>query len=91
MISDRTREIFVPDDDEAKAAIVELREARFLDQTLRRRLQQHVVGLNPWEFERARGVREELSQGSEIWIAADYAYDEALGLVFELSVEKLVL
>jgi CRISPR-associated endonuclease/helicase Cas3 len=91
MISDRTREVFVPDDDDAKTAIAALREARFLDKALRHSLQRHVVGLSPWEFERARGVIEELSPGSEVWIVADYAYYEALGLVFEPSVENFAL
>ena len=26
---------------------------------------------------------EEFPVGSEIWIAADYAYDECLGMIFE--------
>jgi CRISPR-associated endonuclease/helicase Cas3 len=75
MISDRTREVFVPDDEEARQAIQELRRAGFLDRHLRRRLQRHVVGLTPSEFRRAGDVLEELSPGSEIWIALEQGYN----------------
>ena len=83
MIGNRTKDVFVPDDDEARAAIAHLRGSYQLTGELRRRLQRHTVGLSPTEFNKARGVIEEFPAGSEIWIAADYAYDERLGMIFE--------
>ena len=45
MISSRTRDVFVPDDDEASEAIGELNAIGQLTAALRRRLQRHSVGL----------------------------------------------
>jgi CRISPR-associated endonuclease/helicase Cas3 len=91
MISNRTRDVFVPDDDEACAAIAQLRNRGELTLDLRRTLQRHVVGLSPWEFEKASGVLERLPMENEIWMAVDQAYDVRLGLIFDPGPEKLVL
>jgi len=91
MISNRTRDVFVPDDDEARDAIARLRDRGELTLGLRRTLQRHVVGLSPWEFSKATGVLEQLPAEDEIWIAVDSAYDEQLGLIFEIAPEKFVL
>lgn len=91
MINSRTKDVFVTDDDEARTAIAEFRNSYQLTPELRRTLQRHTVGLNPSEFQKARGVLEEFPVGSEIWIASDYAYDERLGLSFEPGPEHLVL
>ncbi len=107
MISSRAQDVLVPDDEEAKRAIEELRS---LSQThefdpekrlatglrlreLRRELQRHTVGLSPSEFKRAEGVLESLSlpTGDEIWVAVDHGYDEQLGLTFETGPAVLVL
>jgi CRISPR-associated endonuclease/helicase Cas3 len=91
MISSRTRDVFVPDDDEAREAIRKLYAIGQLTAELRRDLQRHTVGLNPSEFQKARGVLCELSPGSEIWIAADQAYNDEVGLAFAIGAEGLVL
>jgi CRISPR-associated endonuclease/helicase Cas3 len=91
MINNRTKDVFVSDDDEARTAIAEFRNNYQLTPELRRTLQRHTVGLNPSEFKKAYGVLEEFPVGSEIWIASDYAYDERLGLSFEPGPEHLVL
>ena len=91
MISSRTRDVFVADDDEARAAISQLYASGQLTVELRRALQRHTVGLNPSEFQKARGVLCELTPGSEIWIAVDPAYDEQLGLVFEVGAESYIV
>jgi CRISPR-associated endonuclease/helicase Cas3 len=91
MISSRTRDVFVPDDDEARAAIRQLYAIGELTVELRHALQRHTVGLNPSEFQKARGVLCELTPGSEIWIAADPAYDEKLGLVFEIGAASYIV
>jgi len=91
MIGNRTKDVFVSDDDEARAAIAQFRSSYQLTPELRRVLQRHTVGLNPSEFKKASGVLEEFPDGSEIWIAADYAYDERLGMIFEPGPEHLVL
>lgn len=83
MIGNRTKDVFVPDDDEARAAIAQLRDSFQLTNDLRRTLQRHTVGLNPSEFKKAHGVLEEFPVGSDMWIAADYAYDDGLGMIFE--------
>jgi CRISPR-associated endonuclease/helicase Cas3 len=92
MISNRTRDVFVPDDEEARAAIGRLRTIGQLTLDLRRILQRHVVGLSPSEFEKAKGVVERLTTVTqdEIWIALDQAYDEQLGLIFNPGPEKYV-
>lgn len=90
-INSRTKDVFVPDDDEARAAIDNLWRVGQLTLDERRRLQRHTVGLNPTEFSRAGGVVIELRPGSDLWIAVDKAYDEQLGLVFDLAPETYVL
>jgi CRISPR-associated endonuclease/helicase Cas3 len=93
MISTRTRDVFVPDDEQARKAIEELRSSGELTLALRSRLQRHIVGLSPYEFEKASGVVDQIpmATGDESWAAVDHAYDERLGLIFEPGVEKLVL
>ena len=93
MISNRTRDVFVPDDEEAQKAIEELRFLGELRLSLRRTLQRHTVGLSPSEFEKAKGVVERLATAAqdEIWIAVDQAYDARLGLIFDPGPERLVL
>lgn len=91
MISSRTRDVFVPDDEEARHAIRRLYASKQLTPELRHLLQRHTVGLNPSEFQKASRVLSELTPASEIWIAADPAYDEDLGLVFEIGVESFIL
>jgi CRISPR-associated endonuclease/helicase Cas3 len=93
MISNRTRDIFVPDDEEAQKAIEELRSAGELYPSLRRTLQRHIVGLSPLEFEKAKGVVEQVATASsdEIWVAVDQAYDKNLGLIFNPEPRLFVL
>lgn len=93
MISNRTQDVFVPDDDEARKAIDQLRNVGNLTPQSRRTLQRHIVGLSPSEFQKASGVlvRLALKTGDEIWVAVDQAYDEQLGLIFTPGPERLVL
>jgi hypothetical protein len=58
-----------------------------------RLLRQSIVGLGPWEFERAKatGVVAEVVVDAGIWIAAGKAYSLRLGLGLELLPEYLVL
>jgi hypothetical protein len=93
MISSRTRDVFVPDDKDAQKAIEQLRYLGELTPSLRHALQRHIVGLNPSEFEKARGVIEQVptATGDEIWVAVDQAYDKQLGLIFDPGVARLVL
>jgi CRISPR-associated endonuclease/helicase Cas3 len=93
MISNRTRDVFVPDDEEARKAIERLRFSGDLTPSLRRTLQRHIVGLSPSEFQKAGGVLERVATaaGDEIWVAVDQAYDEQLGLIFDPGPERLVL
>jgi phenylalanyl-tRNA synthetase beta subunit len=93
MISNRTRDVFVPDDEEAQKAIEELRSAGELYPPLRRTLQRHIVGLSPSEFEKAKGVVERVATatGDEIWVAVDQAYDQQLGLIFNPGPERLIM
>jgi hypothetical protein len=83
----------VPDDEEARKAIKELRSRGELTLSLRRALQRHIVGLSPSEFQKASGVLERVATaaGDEIWVAVDQAYDEQLGLIFDPGPERLVL
>ncbi|MGA9672041.1 MAG: CRISPR-associated helicase Cas3' [Terracidiphilus sp.] len=93
MISNRTRDVFVPDDEEAQKAIERLRSSGELTPSLRGSLQRHVVGLSPSEFHNASGVVERVATATEdeIWVAVDQAYDKQLGLIFNPSPERLVL
>jgi CRISPR-associated endonuclease/helicase Cas3 len=93
MISNRTRDVFVPDDLEAQRAIEELRSAGEIKPWLRRALQRHIVGLGPSEFEMAKGVVERVptATGDEVWVAMHHAYDQQLGLIFNPGPERLVV
>jgi CRISPR-associated endonuclease/helicase Cas3 len=91
MISDRTMDVFVPFDETARSAIDELRKVGQLTRDLRRRLQRYVVGLRPWEFEKARGVLEEIRKDSGIWVAVERAYSVDKGLKLELDVADTIL
>lgn len=91
MISSRAKSVFVPYGEGAKR-IEQLRAAGFLDAMLLRSLQQYTVGLQPWEFERARQqVLYEVVPGSDLWACSPTAYDQQKGLLFEQSLEKLVV
>jgi CRISPR-associated endonuclease/helicase Cas3 len=50
MISNRTLDVFVPYDDESRAAIDELRSIGQITRELRHKLQRYVVGLRPGEL-----------------------------------------
>jgi CRISPR-associated endonuclease/helicase Cas3 len=91
MISNRTRDVFVPDDEEGQKAIETLRLAGELTRSLRHTLQRHVVGLSPSEFQKAGGVVERVptATGDEIWAAT--SYDKYLGLIFNPRPEHFVL
>ena len=91
MISNRTRDVFVPDDEEAQRAIERLRSSGELTPSLRRMLQRHIVGLSPSEFQKAKGVIEQLptASGDEIWVAT--CYDERLGLICDPGPENYVV
>ncbi len=89
MISSRTRDVFVPDDEEARKAIQQLSAIGRLTAELRRRLQRHVIGLSPGEFEKARGVLYQ--QLPEVWIAVEQGYNEQLGLIFDGDPAALIL
>lgn len=93
MISNRTRDVFVPDDEEAQRAIECLRSSGELTPSLRRMLQRHIVGLSPSEFQKAKGVTEQVAtaSGDEIWVVVDQAYDYRLGLILNPGPERLVL
>jgi len=99
MISSRTKDILVPDDDEAINAIdllrTELRMKGSFNPKLRRDLfrflQRHTVGLNPSEFSKASGVIEELSEGSDVWAAVKQAYNNRLGLLFSPPLESFIV
>ena len=91
MISSRTRDVFVPDDEEAERAIEALRASGILTPQLRRVLQRHVVGLSPSEFAKARGVIEQLPSAKEAELWAATSYDKQLGLIFDPGPEQLVL
>ena len=75
MISNRTWDVFVPDDEEARTAIEQLRFTGELTPRLRRILPRHMVGLSPSEFEKAQAVVERVPTvaGDEIWVAVGQA------------------
>jgi len=91
MISDRTRDIFVPYDDFSREAIEELRRIGTLTKALRHKLQRYTVGLRPYEVEKARGVLEEIRKDSGIWVLVERAYTESKGLKFELSSGDMIV
>lgn len=93
MISNRTCDVFVPYDDQARAAIEELRRKR-LTRDLRRRLQRYVVGLYPNEFQKAHLALERITlkianqpADSELWVALENAYSQTKGLVFDVRAD----
>lgn len=85
MISNRTLDVFVPYDVRARDAINELRGAGLLTKALRQKLRRYTVGLQPYEFETAKGVLEKIGKEGEIWAAVEGAYSESQGLKFELN------
>jgi len=91
MISNRTRDVFVPDDEEARKAIERLRFVGELTPALRRDLQRHIVGLSPSEFEKAKNVIERVAtaSGDEIWVAT--SYNQQLGLIFDPGPENYIV
>jgi len=91
MISDRTLDVFVPFNKSARAAIDELRVIGLLTRDLRRRLQRYVVGLRPYEFDKARSVLEEIRKDSGIWVAVDKAYSRNKGLKLLLDASDMIL
>ena len=99
MISSRTKDIFVPDDEEAIAAIdllrTELQMTGAFNPKLRRDLfrflQRRTVGLNPSEFSKAHDVIEELFKGSDMWVAVKQAYNNRLGLIFSPPLESFIV
>jgi CRISPR-associated endonuclease/helicase Cas3 len=100
MISNRTKDVYVGHDAESRQLIEEaereFRERRHFTPELRKKLQQlqrSIVGLGPWEFDKARaaGVIAEVVGDSGIWIATGNAYTERLGLALELLPQDLVL
>jgi CRISPR-associated endonuclease/helicase Cas3 len=91
MISDRSMDVFVPFDDDARTAIRELRQIGQLTRDLKRRLQRYVVGLRPYEFEKARGVLEEIRMDGGIWVAVERAYSSVKGLKLELSPDDTII
>jgi hypothetical protein len=70
-----------------------LRVSGDLTPSLRRTLQRHIVGLSPSEFQKAGGVVERVATAAmdEIWVAVDQAYDEQLGLIFDLMPENYIV
>jgi hypothetical protein len=54
-------------------------------------LQRHIVGLSPSEFQKAKGVIEQIptASGDEIWVAT--CYDERLGLICDPGPENYVV
>lgn len=91
MISSRTRDVFVPYGSEVLAWLDELRGIGRLTKELRGKLQRYVVGLQPYEFDKARGVLSELRPGSEIWIAVEGSYSQTKGLKFQLELEDTIV
>lgn len=91
MTSSRAQDILVPFE-QGKLLTAELFKTGQLTTDLRRRFQRYTVGLQPWEFQRAKGGAVfESSAGSDIWIAADPAYDLVAGLTLSLGSEEFVL
>jgi CRISPR-associated endonuclease/helicase Cas3 len=90
MISSRARDVFVPFG-EGRELLNELRRIRHLTGGLRRKLQRYTVGLQPYEFEKARnGVLMRLDEENDIWTASDAAYSKDKGLRLTLSAEALI-
>jgi hypothetical protein len=91
MISNRTWDVFVPDDEEARKAIEQLRFTGELTPRLRRILQRHMVGLSPSEFEKAQAVVERVPTvaGDEIWVAVGQASSIFLYSWFSIQLHHL--
>ncbi len=91
MIEGRTRDVFVPFDERAQQWISRLRGVGRITSEIGRALQPYVVGLHPWEFQKALGVLEQVRPPSEVWVASEAAYSKEMGLRFEFQAEDLVL
>jgi len=91
MINSRTRDVFVSYGEETLHWLDELRTVGRLTGELRQKLQRSVVGLQPYEVEKARGVLYELRPGSEVWLAVEGAYSMTKGLKFQLDAADLVV
>ena len=91
MISSRTRDVFVPYDEASRSAIEELRGIKRLTRELRHRLQRYVVGLYPNEFQKARGVLEQIGAEGEVWVAVEQAYSPIKGLKFQLEPQDYII
>ncbi len=91
MISSRTQDVFVPYGLGA-ALIDELYKIGQLTADLRRRLQRFTVGLQPWEFQKAKeSVLSELSEGSNVWIAGNAAYHPVKGFGESAKAPELIV
>lgn len=90
MIGNRTRDVYVPDDKEGEQLLNQLRKTGFMTLELRRALQRHSVGLQPYEFEKAKGVISKLAD-NEIWIAGERSYDPVKGLRLELASDDFIV
>jgi CRISPR-associated endonuclease/helicase Cas3 len=87
MISSRTQDVFVPYAG-GKPLVEELLRTRVLYAELRRKLQRYVVGLHPWELERARkNILAAVDNEERLWAAVDAAYDDEKGLKLSLDME----
>jgi hypothetical protein len=100
MIGNRTKDVYVAHDNQSRQLIEELhrefKEKRYLTPELRNKqqeLQRSIVGLGPWEFDKAKaaGIIAEVVSETGIWIATGNAYTESLGLVLELLPKDFVL
>jgi hypothetical protein len=91
MISNRTLDVFVPYDDQARSAIAELRRKGLLTKELRQKLRRYTVGLQPYEFEKAKGVLESIGKEGDIWAAVDREYSESKGLKLDLDAADNIL
>lgn len=91
MISSRMQDVFVPYG-EGKLLVDELKHAKQLTGQLRRQLQRYTVGLQPWEFNKAKDkVIWPLAGADNIWIATAAAYDKVKGLLSEVPTAGLIL
>jgi CRISPR-associated endonuclease/helicase Cas3 len=100
MIGNRTKDVYVAHDNQSRQLIEELhrefKEKRYLTPELRNKqqeLQRSIVGLGPWEFDKAKaaGIIAEVVSETGIWIATGNAYTESLGLVLELLPKDFML
>lgn len=84
MISSRTQDVYVPFG-EGKKLIDALHRVGQLTPDLRRALHRFTVGLYPWELLNAKMAIYRLRPDSEVWVAADTAYNSEVGLQLEGS------